>query len=104
MASIDMGNGYQIDFDDANKFVKALQDQKGRLNDSLQKVNRTANVEPPGDDDYSGSYVGYGVNPMVKQHDDWNTKKQQELQDLIDKITAAVDNYKKTEHNNTMRA
>jgi len=103
MASVDLGNGYHIDFDDAQKFITALQDQVTRLQHSLDKVTN-AKVDPPGDDDYSGSYVAYGVNPMVQQHTDWNRKKQQELKDLIQKVTTAVNTYKQTEHDNTMKA
>jgi hypothetical protein len=102
MTGIDLGNGYTVDFDDADKFIKALQDQKDRLAQTLRDANR-ADPQPPGNDDYSGVYANDAYT-MVQQHNTWNQAKQDELQGLIDKVTDAVTKYKQTEHDNTLRS
>jgi cell shape-determining protein MreC len=60
-------------------------------------------VLPPGNDGCSRAFAG-AANQMVQAHRAWNQARQDELTALIDKVTAAVNTYKQTEHDNTMRA
>ncbi|GAA0610858.1 hypothetical protein GCM10010174_30300 [Kutzneria viridogrisea] len=98
-----MGGGYSIDFDDADKFIKALQDQKDALGDTMTGTASRLNIASPGHDDYSNAFGSMGKQ-LVDAHREWNQAKQDELQSLIDKVTAAVKKYKETEHDNTMRS
>ncbi|MFI9384305.1 PE domain-containing protein [Kutzneria sp. NPDC052558] len=102
-AQIDVGGGYSIDIDDAQKFVTALTQQKQELALTLQRAARVLQVLPPGHDDYSSAWAST-ANQMVKQHSEWNLNKQKELQALIDKVNAVVAQYQQTEHDNTLRA
>jgi len=102
-AQIDVGGGYSIDIDDAQKFVTALTDQKQELASTLNRATHELQVLPPGHDDYSSAWAS-AANQMVKQHLQWNVNKQKELQALIDKVNAVVAQYQQTEHDNTMRA
>jgi hypothetical protein len=100
MASLDLGGGYSIDLDDAQKFVKALEDTMKGLNHTLTVTGRGLQVAAPGHDDYSGVFANT-MNGVIQQHYDWNRKKQRELQDLIDKVDAAIKTYHQTEQHNT---
>lgn len=102
MATFDLGGGYSIDLADADKFVKALQDTKDRLQQTLHTTASGLLVKAPGNDDYS-AVVANTYNSTAHQHQDWNVKKQDELQALIDRVTAAVASYRETEHDNTMK-
>jgi hypothetical protein len=102
MATLNLGGGYSIDMIDAEKFVKALQDTKDRLADTLQNTAGPLRVRPPGNDDYSG-VLANTYDQATRQHADWNMKKQAELQELIDRVTAMLASYRETEHNNTMK-
>lgn len=57
-------------------------------------------VRPPGHDDYSAMFADR-MNDTIQQHRDWNRKKQDELQGLIDKVNAAIASYQQTEQHNT---
>ncbi|QUQ71128.1 PE domain-containing protein [Kutzneria sp. CA-103260] len=100
---IDVGGGYSIDIDDAKKFTDALQAQLDQLQIAQAQANRELVVFPPGHDDYSAAWAN-SANQMVTQHATWNQGKQQELADLIKKVNAVVEQYKQTEHDNTLRA
>jgi hypothetical protein len=102
MATLDLGGGYGIDLADADKFIKALQDTKDRLDSTLGTTARDLQVRPPGNDDYS-AVVANTYNDVVRQHQGWNLKKQAELEDLIVRITAAVAGYRQAEHDNTLK-
>ena len=101
-AQIDLGGGYSIDIDDAQKFIDALTAQLGRLQDTQETARTNLQVLPPGNDDYSAAWAR-AANQMVQQHHDWNQGKQDELTTLIQKVTDVVNKYKQTEHDNTMR-
>jgi hypothetical protein len=102
-AQIDLGNGFSIDFDDAQKFIKALQDQVKRLQATQLNAQHGLRALPPGNDDYSAAWADAG-NEMIQKHHDWNQGKQDQLNALIDKVNSVVNQYKQTEHDNTMRA
>jgi hypothetical protein len=102
-AEISVGGGYSIDLDDAQKFIDALNAQLHALQDTEQLARQGLKLLPPGHDDYSAAWAR-SANDMVQAHHDWNTAKQKELTALIDNVTKAVDKYKQTEHDNTMRA
>lgn len=101
-AQIDLGGGYSIDIDDAQKFTDALQDQLQRLQATATKARNGIRVFPPGNDDYSAAWAR-AANQMAAQHDAWNQGKQQELTALIQKVKDVVKQYQQTEHDNTMR-
>jgi ABC-type transporter Mla subunit MlaD len=103
MAALDLGNGYQIDLAEADKFVNVLRDAFERLQTSLDVTASNLQVLAPGNDDYSGTFANT-YNEVIRQHKEWNQKRQQELKDLIDRVSAAVDGYRHAEHDNTMRA
>lgn len=102
-AEISLGGGYSIDLDDAQKFINTLKDQVNWLKKTQLTAQNDLKVVPPGHDDYSAAWAR-SANEMVQAHDKWNQGKQNELNTLIDNITKAVDKYKQTEHDNTMRA
>jgi peptide subunit release factor 1 (eRF1) len=102
-AQIDLGGGYSIDLDDAQKFINALKDQLKRLAETQRAATQNLRVFPPGNDDYSAAWAR-AANEMVQRHHDWNQGKQDELQTLIQKVTDVLNQYKQTEHDNTMRA
>ncbi|AHH93627.1 hypothetical protein [Kutzneria albida] len=102
MASIDVGGGYSIDFDDADKFRKALEDQLHALQSTMNNTAADLMGVGPGHDDYSKAFGAMGTQ-LVQAHREWNTAKQKELSNLIDSLKAAVDKYKQTEHDNTIK-
>jgi hypothetical protein len=102
LATLDLGGGYSIDLADADKFVNALKDAKERLQHTLRTTASGLLVKPPGHDDYS-AVVANTYNDTAHQHQDWNARKQDELQALIDRVMAAIASYSETEHNNTMK-
>lgn len=102
MAKLDLGGGYSIDLADADKFVNALKDAKERLVGTMQAAGMHLRVRPPGNDDYS-AVVASAYNDVALQHREWNLKKQEELQAAIDRVNAAIANYRQVEHDNTMK-
>ena len=102
-AALDLGNGYHIDLAEADKFIKALEGARDRLAASLDGLGSDLQVLAPGNDDYSGAFANT-YNGVIDQHKEWNLQKQRELQDLLDKVNAAVASYRQTEHDNTMKA
>lgn len=102
-AALDLGNGYHIDLAEAEKFVKALEAARDRLRASLDGQGSDLQVLAPGNDDYSGTFANR-YNLVIRQHQEWNQKRQQELQDLINKVNAAIASYRQAEHDNIMKA
>lgn len=102
MAQLDLGNGYSIDMADVDRFISALQDAKDGLNRTLNGTAKRLQVAPPGHDDYSGAFA-FTMNSLIQQHREWNLNRQNELQDLINRVKSARDGYLHVEQNNTPR-
>jgi hypothetical protein len=102
VAQLDLGNGYSIDMADVDRFVKALDDARQRLDDTLRTKGQQLRVAAPGRDDYSGAFA-FTMNSLVRQHQEWNLARQKELQGLIDRVRAVRDSYLHVEQNNTPR-
>ncbi|GDY29196.1 PE domain-containing protein [Gandjariella thermophila] len=102
MTQLDLGNGYSIDMADVDRFIKALEDTRANLNRTLTVTAQRLYVQPPGHDDYSEAFA-LTMNSVIDQHRQWNLARQNELQDLINRVKAARDRYLHVEQNNTPR-
>jgi hypothetical protein len=101
MAQLDMGNGFSINMDDVQTFIKALQDRVRSLQHTLETYALPLQIPAPGHDDYSGGWAN-DAQTTVNDYIAWNEGQQQTFTTLIGKAQAAVAQYQQTEQHNTM--
>lgn len=101
MATVDAG-GFSVNYDDIPKFIAALQDQQARLRTRLQSIRLKLATPPPANDDYSRMWANQ-AQPSVQTYEQWNRARQDDFQNMIDKLNTVMNNYKQAEQNNTIR-
>jgi hypothetical protein len=95
--------GVKIDLAEAPQLVKDLEEYVRRMEATALRLNRLAQVQSAGHDDYSamiaGDYQG-AADAHLKQ----NRAAQAWARGMIDSINASMQSYKATEENNRMRS
>ncbi|MCP2261539.1 hypothetical protein LX15_005265 [Streptoalloteichus tenebrarius] len=89
--------GYTIDRDAIPSLIEQLEKAKEMVNLALVEAARADNFPAPGTDPYSPTAAEQMGPKLVQNHTDANKRYQQDIQNMIDSLNAAMRSYDNAE-------
>lgn len=99
-----MGDGYDVDTDEMQRFIKTVRDELDEVTGLIQQFQAdNQRVAPPGSEPASRSFV-HAAAEQMNEFGQAANKNVQQATEQLQQVTEAQRAYARTEHANQMRS